>query len=135
VIRRRAWGAIRFARIADQPSIPVVEVEALERVREVGLGDAWAVVHDLEAPGAGQDLHRAAGRRRPERVLDEVRERLQDAVRVADRDRVRLGEDTEPEPERPRRGLVTLARGLGQAAEVERLGGHGERPAPEPGEV
>ena len=65
----------------------------------------------------------------------EVRHRLEHAVGVPDRECIGLGDHPEVEAERPGRGLVALARRLRELAEVERRGGDGERPTPEPCEV
>ena len=70
---------------ADRPvrADLVVEVEALERVRQVVRGDARAGVGDGEsAPARRATVTRPPARRLAERVLDEVRRDLQQAVVV-----------------------------------------------------
>ena len=122
---------------AHAASVPraVVEVEALERPRQVGLGEPGTVVDDLEAAGAGEDPHRAAGGGRAQGVLDEVRERLEHAIRVADRPGVGLRQGLEPDPERACGDLVTLNGEHRELREIERLGANRERAAAEPREV
>ena len=70
-----------------------------------------------------------------ERVLDEVRHRLQQPIRVGDGDGVGLGKHLELDPEGPRGGLVPLEGGKPNVFEVDRLGADGEGAPAEPGEV
>ena len=83
-------------------------VEAFEHARLLGLGDARALVEHLDrhavgaAPGA--HLDRAAARRVPHRVLEQVRDHLMDALGVARGGEVG-GLDADRDPDR---GLVQL---------------------------
>ena len=72
---------------ADRPlaAVPLVEVEALEGVLAVAVVEARAGVLDAQDARLRDDAHVAAGRREAQRVLDEVRDDLEDAVGVRDR--------------------------------------------------
>ena len=77
---------------ADRPvgAVAIPEIEALERASEVVGGEARAGRRSRRAvPGAASITTAAALRRAADRVLDEIRERLQRATGVGDRRRSR----------------------------------------------
>ena len=113
----------------------VVEVEAVEGAGQVVFGDPRAVVHDLETSGCGEDPHGPAHRRRAERVLDEVREGLEHAIRIACRERVGLGHRVQADAERAGDRLVPLERGDRHLAEIDLLGPDRERAATQASQV
>ena len=122
---------------SDPPAVAraVVEVEALERARQVGLGDPGPSSTTSSRPGPARirtvpPAGSSAG------VLDEVRERLEHAIRIADRDRRRAP----PGPGARRRTSARRLRDARTAAhrelgEIERLGADRERAAAQPREV
>ena len=69
---------------------------------------------------------RAARRREPERVLHQVRDDLEHAVRIADRRGRRAPGDGELDPERPRLRLVARERLVRDLGQVERAAADAE---------
>jgi len=62
-----------------------IEEEAIEHTRNLVGRDAWARVFHRQLAGSGGQRDRAAGRRTAQRILDEVRHRLQQAVAIGQR--------------------------------------------------
>ena len=72
-------------------AVTLVQIEALEGALPVLDLEARAGVLDAEHTGSGDDADRAAARGQPKRVLDEIRDDLQHAIRIGNRGRRCVG--------------------------------------------
>src|SRR5918912_3970473 len=98
-----------------------MEIEAVESAGEVLVGEAGPRVLDLERSRSRADADDSAARRQPERVLDQVRRDLEDAVRVPDRGGRSWRDRLERDAEVARLRLVAERHLVGDLREVERL--------------
>jgi len=106
---------------ADLPLEPVtlVEVEALERALHVVLREARSGVLDAQDARVGDDSNLAARRRQAQRVLDEVRDDLENAVGIADRGRGTVGDSVQRDAEALCLRLLAADSILGHLGEVD----------------